>query len=142
LNVWIYEQKTGWLLYSAREGSSELVSRGYSGSGEGKNDPAMESHPSLGPIPIGTYHIVLQPFESPAHGPCCLRLVPASTNEMFGRSGFLIHGDSIVKPGMASRGCIILPRNIRDRIIASRDPVLRVVHAQGEEEKIPPNKTA
>lgn len=139
--MWIYEQKTGWLRYTAREGQLELIGRGYSGSGEGKNNPDMESHVSLGPIPTGTYHIVLQPFESPSHGPCCLRLVPASTNEMFGRAGFLIHGDSIRKPGMASQGCIILPRNIRDQIIARGDPVLRVVYGE-EEETIPPNKTA
>ena len=37
-------------------------------------------------------------------------LIPSPTNEMFGRSEFLIHGDSLEHPGAASEGCIILPR--------------------------------
>jgi hypothetical protein len=48
-------------------------------------------------------------------------------NKMFGRSGFLIHGDSFVKPGKASRGCIIMGRLIRNAIAASGDRLLRVV---------------
>jgi hypothetical protein len=46
---------------------------------------------------------------------------------MFGRTGFLIHGDSLQHPGRASNGCIILPRPIRDRIAASGDDQLTVV---------------
>jgi hypothetical protein len=46
---------------------------------------------------------------------------------MFGRSGFLIHGDSIIRPGTASRGCIILAREIREQIAASGDADLEVV---------------
>ena len=45
---------------------------------------------------------------------------------MFGRDGFLIHGDSIVHTGQASQGCIILPRSIREQIAASEDDELEV----------------
>ena len=61
------------------------------------------------------------------HGPFVLRLTPAPTNEMFGRDGFLIHGDSIEHPGSASHGCIILPRAIREAIAKSDDDTLHVV---------------
>lgn len=45
---------------------------------------------------------------------------------MFGREGFLIHGDSIVHMGQASHGCIILPRSIREQIAASGDDEIEV----------------
>jgi hypothetical protein len=46
---------------------------------------------------------------------------------MFGRFGFFIHGDSILNPGWASDGCVILGRMVRQRIAASGDPLLEVV---------------
>lgn len=45
---------------------------------------------------------------------------------MCGRSGFLIHGDSIAHTGQASHGCIILPRSVREQIAASGDDELEV----------------
>ncbi len=46
---------------------------------------------------------------------------------MFGRSGFLIHGDSVSHPGEASEGCIILDRNVRETIANDDDKYLVVV---------------
>jgi len=46
---------------------------------------------------------------------------------MFGRSNFLIHGDSVVHPGTASEGCIIAARYIREDIAKSPVKVLAVV---------------
>jgi len=60
------------------------------------------------------------------HGPYVLPLTPSLNNQMFGRSGFLIHGDSVVNPGTASEGCIILPRAVRQQIWGAGDHVLQV----------------
>jgi hypothetical protein len=46
---------------------------------------------------------------------------------MFGRDGFLIHGDSVEHPGTASHGCIIMSRAIREAIAQSDDHELNVV---------------
>jgi hypothetical protein len=53
--------------------------------------------------------------------------MPDRGTETFGRSEFRIHGDSIAHPGMASHGCIILPRAVRDAIWRSGDRALEVV---------------
>ena len=120
--MWTYIQKNGRLLSSKRR----LVGIGYSGHDQGKNNPALQSVPGEGPIPCGTYSIGA-PFECPSHGPYCLRLEADSSNTMFGRSGFLIHGDSIVHPGMASLGCIIQLHAVRQLIWDSGDHRLQVV---------------
>lgn len=101
------------------------IGMGYSGRGEGKNNPKMQAVPEVGPIPQGRYRIGPM-FDSDTHGPHCMRLTPESGTETFGRCGFLIHGDSIIHPGFASGGCIILPRAVRDEIAASRDYELMV----------------
>ena len=119
---WIYEQLTGRLL---KQGNG-LMATGYSGAGEGKNNPTEETVQNYGPIPEGFYDIQ-QPIDSPAHGPYALPLFPDAGNTMFGRSGFLIHGDSIERPGQASEGCIIMPRFARERIWESGDHRLQVV---------------
>ena len=59
--------------------------------------------------------------------PFSLRLTPDPANDMCGRDGFLIHGDSIAHPGTASQGCIILNRLQREHIAASPVKLLRVV---------------
>lgn len=120
--MWKYEQATGAL----RNNGGARVAHGYSGSPAGKNDPTKQNIAKVGPIPRGSYTIGI-PFNSSTHGPFCLRLTPAPTNEMFGRDGFLMHGDSIEHPGAASEGCIIMPRLIRESVASSRDSVLVVV---------------
>jgi hypothetical protein len=45
---------------------------------------------------------------------------------MFGRSGFLIHGDNAEMNHTASDGCIILSHDIREQIDESEDRVLIV----------------
>ena len=120
--MWTYQQATG-ALHSA---AGECVAHGYSRSPEGKNDPAKQSLANVGPVPRGGYSIGA-PFDSETHGPYCLRLDPDAANEMFGRSGFLMHGDSVAHPGAASEGCIILPRPVRELVWASDDHRLEVV---------------
>lgn len=103
-----------------------VLAHGYSGAGEGKNNPTEENVQEVGPIPAGFYDIQV-PESSPTHGPYAMRLLPDAGNHMFGRGGFLIHGDSLERPGHASEGCIILPRYARETIWESRDHRLQVV---------------
>ncbi|EOW6741402.1 hypothetical protein ACOZ0W_000484 [Cronobacter dublinensis] len=47
-------------------------------------------------------------------------------NDMCGRDGFMIHGESTAHPGEASDGCIILSLTNRKIIAASDDKILVV----------------
>lgn len=118
--MWTYRQTTGALSHNGVE-----VSVGYSGAGLGKNSPTFQNVHNVGPIPQGRYAIG-EPYNTSTHGPYVLRLTPDAANEMFGRSGFLIHGESLKAAGSASLGCIILPRLIRERIWTSLDHLLEV----------------
>lgn len=120
--MWTYRQRTGQLFNQF----GNLIHAGYSGHGEGKNNPALEHVHNVGPIPQGRYSIGF-PFDSSSHGPFCLRLAPLPGTDTFGRDGFLMHGDSIQHPGEASEGCIIMPRNVREEVYFSDDKILHVV---------------
>lgn len=119
--MWQYEQTTGVI---SLDGA--YLARGYSGAGEGKNNPLMQDAHNVGPLPVGFYTIE-KPRNTMTRGPYVLPLTPAEDNKMFGRSAFLIHGDSIAHPGTASQGCIILPRAVREEIWNSGDNQLEVV---------------
>jgi hypothetical protein len=122
--MWVYVQIDGALWH----GDPEPVCFGYSGAEpNGKNKPNMESVVDVGPIPCGYYTITGPPYDDPKHGQFVLKLIPNPTNQMFGRSGFLMHGDNKNTPGTASLGCIIFPRNVRERIWNSSDRALEVV---------------
>ena len=118
---WTYNQATGELTKA-----DNVLACGYAGKGDGKNNPSMEQVPNVGPLPKGLY-VIGSPYDTKTHGPYVLRLTPDPDNEMFDRSGFLIHGDSVSAPGTASEGCIILPRKIREMIWNSGDNQLQVV---------------
>lgn len=121
--MWIYQDSTGKL---SRDGV--LVGWGYSGYSFGKNNDADENISDIGPVPEGDYSISgPEDLAGGPHGPYVLHLMAWVGNKMFGRSGFLIHGDSILKPGTASRGCIILNYVIRQLIVRSGDTQLRVI---------------
>ena len=120
--AWTYAQQSGELQHDG-----EPIAAGYSGAGAGKNNPAMEAVPNVGPIPRGDWTISGPPVDTKDHGPYVLRLNPAATTETFGRAGFLMHGDSKESPGCASHGCVILPRNAREQVWNSGDRNLEVV---------------
>ena len=92
----------------------------YSGGGPSGNEltrnrPGAQGMCYLGPLPQGQYTI------SPAHtvphlGPIVMALTPAPTNQMFGRSGFFIHGDNAEQNFTASDGCIVCGPQIRQQI--------------------------
>ncbi len=125
--MWKYRQRTGELSQDGR-----FVSSGYSGKGRGKNNPSLEGVRGVGPIPTGQYKI-LAPYSSPSVGPYTLPLEPIDskmgddTHERTGRGAFRMHGDKISRPGDASKGCIIMPRDIRERVGRSADKILEVV---------------
>jgi hypothetical protein len=131
--AWTYAQKTGEL-----QQDGQHVATGYSGAGDGKNNPDMQSIPNIGPIPQGDWTITGPPVNTAEHGPYVLRLAPKEETDTFGRSGFLMHGDSRNAPGTASHGCVILPRPVREQVWQSGDRELEVVsdipaeHSPGE----------
>lgn len=120
--VWTYEQSSG-KLYRDRE----CVAQGYSGHGEGKNNPAAEGVRNTGPIPAGKWKVG-PAYQHPRKGGCVLPLTAALGTSTHGRSGFLIHGDSLVNPGTASEGCIVLPYQARERLSREKVTELHVVH--------------
>lgn len=101
------------------------VGTGYSGHGEGLNNPAYCNVRDVGPLPIGNYQI--GPAEdNPDVGLYAMFLAPDRSNEMFGRSGFFIHGDNPQLNHTASDGCIVLPNPVRRDINESSDRELVV----------------
>jgi len=120
--AWIYQQSTGQLSHNGR-----LVTQGYAGNKSGYNNPDMQDTPDVGPLPRGIYTITGSPFHHPHTGAYSIRLQPSRDNQMYGRAGFLIHGDSIKDPGNASNGCIILRLNVRKEIWTSGDRQLEVI---------------
>ena len=118
--AWMYSQSTGILTHNGSH-----VATGYSGNGAGKNNPEMQSVPDVGPCPQGRYQIGA-PRDEASVGPFALPLTPMPDTNTFGQFAFLIHGDSIVHPGTASEGCIILLRDARNQIAASGDHELIV----------------
>jgi len=119
---WKYAQRTG----QVTDPDSMKAGCGYAGREDGRNNPQMQALKDIGPLPVGTYHIQA-PVDTTTHGPYVLWLLPDPDNQMFGRGGFGIHGDSIEHPGLASEGCIVLPRVTRERIWDSGDHLLEVV---------------
>lgn len=103
--------------------ASIVIGIGYSGTGDGKNNPEMEAVRMIGPLPRGDYEI--GPIYDTLHlGPRVMPLTPIG-HDALGRSGFFIHGDNAKHD--ASHGCIILPRGVRELIGAAGDRHLRVV---------------
>lgn len=125
--TWTYSQSSGQLT----DPDGELVATGYAGGNrganpEGKNNPDAQDQPCIGPLPQGVYTFS-RTEDSPKLGPFAILLDPDPGNEMYGRSVFRMHGDSIAHPGCASEGCIIMPRAVREKVFASADHTLIVV---------------
>jgi len=135
--IWTYQQATGKVL----DPNGAVIGYAYSGKGHYKNDPEAQAIHDQGPIPKG-YYTIDSPRDTVTHGPFVLPLLPFADNQMFGRSGFLIHGDSVVHPGTASEGCIIAARYIREDIAKSPIKVLAVVSGVFVMKGDPPEVTA
>lgn len=118
--MWTYSQSTGILSHT-----DEPVGKGYSGHGEGLNNPKLQMVHNLGPIPQGMWDIG-QFFDDKHLGPCVSALKPTS-QDCFGRGGFFIHGDNKSVNHTASDGCIILPLILRKLIRDSDETQITVV---------------
>ena len=118
----IYEQATGKI----KTELGSIFGIGYSGNGDGKNNPLMESVKNVGVIPKGKYTIG-KPYNSEHTGVFTMHLEPFKENIMYGRSEFKIHGDNISNPGTASEGCIIFSRRVREMINNCTDKTLEVI---------------
>jgi hypothetical protein len=116
--MWIYTQINGELNHDG-----VFEGNGYSGKGEGRDNPEMEAAPSVGPIPKGLYHIA-DSRTSDRLGPIVMDLDPVGHNAL-GRTLFRIHGDNARHD--ASDGCIILGRATREAIATSPDKELTVI---------------
>ncbi|WP_350027887.1 RHS repeat-associated core domain-containing protein [Methylovulum psychrotolerans] len=121
---WIYDQSTGGVTHVDENGNSSSVGTGYAGNGAGRNNPAMQNVPDVGPIPQGTYDIG-SGHSSRNTGPNTMNLTPRQGTNTFGRDLFRIHGDN--SSHNASHGCIVLGPNIRNQINNSGDHTLQVV---------------
>ena len=119
--MWIWKSSEGELW---KDGVR--VAEGYSGAPGFINDVTKEHLKCQGPIPRGTWRLGNTLSSHTKVGPVAIRLSPVG-HDAKGRSDFLIHGDSLKRPGTASEGCIILPRAARLLISQSSDRELVVV---------------
>lgn len=120
--MWHYTISTGILTDGTR------VIHCYSGAfGIWLNNPLMISEPMKGPIPVGFYDIGPS-FHDAAKGAFAMHLTPDPANDMFGRSAFMLHADSIRNPGHASEGCIVScsPAAMLDREYVANSPIKRL----------------
>lgn len=118
---WTWDQSAGAIAWEGK-----VIAFGYAGKGKGKNNPDMQHVQKTGPIPRGLWRMTAR-INSPNTGPRTIVLEPEPGTETLGRSLFRVHGDN--KTHTASEGCIILGRDIRDRMWASRAeaPLIEVV---------------
>lgn len=117
--MWSYDQSSGEVRHDG-----EFEGTGYSGTGEGRNNPNMQAVQNVGAVPQGRYRIGSQ-YDHPRLGPCVMNLDPMPETQTFGRDLFRIHGDNARHD--ASHGCIILGPAIRRLIARSGDTELEVL---------------
>ena len=87
----------------------EFIGFGYSGHASNLNDIHKENQQGIGPLPKGLYRIT-KVYDDPERGVHTCVLTPDTENKMYGRAGFLIHGDTPAEAHAASDGCIIMPK--------------------------------
>ena len=118
--MWTYRQSTGELHL---DGSFEGM--GYSGHGDGVNNPTMEAVRGVGPVPAGRWTIG-PPRNHPPLGSVVMALMPVGFDP-HGRSGFFMHGDNSKLNHTGSDGCIVMGRSIRQAVADSGVRALTVV---------------
>jgi hypothetical protein len=117
-----YEQSTG-NFYLVQNGQRTLLEKGYSGTGEGRNNPDKQAEKSVGPIPRGRYGIG-KPHDSAKTGKYVMDLTPVG-HDAEKRTAFQIHGNNAKND--ASHGCIILGKSTREVIGTGGVTTLEVV---------------
>lgn len=113
--MYTYEQSTGRFCNP----TSSLFAIGYSGNGEGKNNPSWQGVKMHGPCPCGIYTAVKMLDHDPHLGYYAIKLEPDAATRVFiislGRDpdSYYWHGDSVDHPGDASDGCLVSQRSPR-----------------------------
>lgn len=122
-------------VYKISTGEIQLVlGYGYSGKkGTCRDNPSCTAEKNVGPIPVGLYSIG-RSYNSMKVGPLALPLTPIGGQDMFNRSAFLIHGDNTA--GDASEGCIVLARNLRQKISTDKIRKLEVIPWSFNEDEV------
>jgi hypothetical protein len=113
----IYQQSSGKLW----DHKGDLITTGYSGAPSAVNDGSKQAIKSLGPIPTGTWTIG-EAYDSKRVGPLAIPLYPM--HDAFGRTYFRIHGDNISMDRTASKGCIIVSRDVRVYLVGYKQLVV------------------
>lgn len=117
---WLYVQSTGQLFRP--DGS--LCGTGYAGTHDGRNNPLMQEIHNIGPLPVGFYTFATA-VDGTHLGPTAIPLEPDPLNQMYGRSAFFMHGDSVTHD--ASHGCIIMGHDVRIEVAEHANELLRVI---------------
>ena len=116
---WTWMQLTGQL-YTPQ---GALCAQGYSGHDAGRNNPALQASPNIGPLPWGLWTMGECPAPGGRRGPMAIPLEPYLGTQTCGRSGFYIHGDTLEDvldhTQCASHGCVVIGPAARKAIIAS-----------------------
>ena len=123
--MWTFSQSTGGISHNGVHAGTGYAGGNKGANPEGVDNPSEQNIPRVGPLPRGFYTI-----EQPNNhiGPFSMPLTPDASNEMFGRSGFYIHGDNVERAGQeaGSEGCIVTGRATREAIWNSGDHRLEV----------------
>lgn len=117
-----FQQSTGLITDEA----GEVVAHAWAGHGDGLNNPAMQEIHEVGPLPQGVYEV--RPWEDnhPPLGPMVAHLVQIE-GETFGRDAFYIHGPSSTHYMQESKGCIVVPHVMRQKVHDLAPDFIRVV---------------
>lgn len=116
---WTYSQASGAL----RGPAAAIVGVGYSGTGAGLNNPAMQDVRDVGPLPCGWWTIG-PAYEHPHLGTLTMDLTPDAGTNTYGRDDFRIHGDNAARNFSASKGCMVQDHGPRSQVAGS--PVRRL----------------
>ena len=129
---WEYQQSTGITALKVGDLTIQPVPGGYSGHGQGLNDPESQSvgtkddPANPGPLPQGTYTIGA--WYDGSKGKPMAKLDPSPGTEMFGRDEMEWHANNDRKPAFSSsEGCIVSPLATRQAAWASGVTSLEVV---------------
>ena len=100
--TWTYSQSTGEMV-----GPDGETMQGYSGYGDGLNNPDMQDVENVGPIPRGNWEVT--GYRSTLHGKSHNTVVVLNPlNVDTKRLHFLIHGGYGPSNPTASNGCIVI----------------------------------
>jgi lipoprotein-anchoring transpeptidase ErfK/SrfK len=95
------------VLRLVNNGRRSNIATGYSGNGNGLNNPNMQNVADVGPIPRGTWTIGREYNSTTGLGNHMMDLTARAGTNTYNRGLFRIHGDNSAQNHTASHGCII-----------------------------------